>query len=516
MIAASIAISFLGAFTSTQLFVPHKYSSIPAQLTFSRSMCQARMSLHLSSVLIWTILGSLTFGFCSIWSLHFVAMLACELDLPIGIDVSLTLLSAVLAVFFTFAALASDLLWDTYMRSRRRNYRALRRERTTSSSIKRSKMNARDHSSEGLLDPIEEEEEEGEEHEEDRDHQDAEDPQSPLFSRRLSEQDRNETFRPDTPPQTPPISPQPVLYRDPAHKMLGLHVNGSAGGTPTKLPAQSPEQITPTRVESAESSTGFPGFLGFPRFQRRPSDQSISRRSDSFMGSTHSSYGLSNIMNLAYRASPGKNAFIATGESLYAGCTYRNIIKGFLWSLAITSMHYVGIAALRIPQGDFTLEPPLVILSGLISWAVCLVGCILMSQIETHLTQQFLFAAVACTGVAAMHFTGMRAAKFWSNEGPSSKRGYPPALAVAIGSIAITTCIAANFLLAHVATISRNKLAEIVITRKKLWRTIAQKENAEAAAAARSDFIASASHEIRTPLHHLQGTKLPFHPKLVL
>lgn len=99
----------------------------------------------------------------------------------------------------------------------------------------------------------------------------------------------------------------------------------------------------------------------------------------------------------------------------------------------------------------------------------------------------------------------MRAATFWSNAKPSAQRGYPPELAVAIGSIAITTCIAANFLLAHVATISRNKLAEIVMTRKQLWRTIAQKENAEAAAAARSDFIASASHEIRTPLHHLQG-----------
>ena len=34
---------------------------------------------------------------------------------------------------------------------------------------------------------------------------------------------------------------------------------------------------------------------------------------------------------------------------------------------------------------------------------------------------------------------------------------------------------------------------------------IAQKESAETAAAARSEFIASASHEIRTPLHHLQG-----------
>ncbi len=363
------------------------------------------MSIHFSSVLIWTILGSLTFGFCSIWSLHFVAMLACELDLPIGIDVPLTILSAVLAVLFTFAALASDLLWDTYTRSRRRSYRALRRERTTSSSTKRSKFSERDPSSERLLDPIEEEE--GEEHEEEHHDRDAEDSQSPLFSKGASEQDRNGAFNPDTPPETPPISPQPILHRDPGHKLLGVHLNGSAVETPTKLSAQAPERLTPTRVESPESSTGFPGF---PRYQRRPSDQSISRRSDSFMGSTHSSYGLSNIMNLAYRGtSPAKNAFITIGETLYAGCTRRNIIKGFLWSLALTSMHYVGIAALRIPQGDFTLEPPLVILSGLISWVVCLVGCVLMSQMETHLTQQFLFAIVACIGVAAMHFTGTSA-----------------------------------------------------------------------------------------------------------
>ena len=405
MIAASIAISFLGAFTSTQLFVPCycSHSISERRLTFLRSMCQARMSLHFLSVLMWTILGSLTFGFCSIWSLHFVAMLACELDLPIGINISLTLLSAVLAVLFTFAALASDLLWNTYLRSRRRSYRALRRERKTSPSMKISNLDARDPSSERLLDPIEEEEE-GEGYEEEHHDQEADDSQSPLISKPTLGPDRNGIFRPDTPPETPPMSPQPVLHRDPAHKLLGLHLNGSAAEIPTKLSAQSPEQTTPTRAESSESSIGFPGF---PRYQRRPSDQSVSRRSDSFMGSTHSSYGLSNIMNLAYRGtSPAKNAFIATGEALYAGCTRRNIFRGFLWSLAITSMHYVGIAALRIPQGDFTLEPPLVILSGLISWAVCLIGCILMSQIETHLTQQFLFAVVACIGVAAMHFTG--------------------------------------------------------------------------------------------------------------
>lgn len=202
---------------------------------------------------------------------------------------------------------------------------------------------------------------------------------------------------------------------------------------------------------------------------------------------------------------PAKNLFVATAEALWKGLTMRNIIRGFLWSLAITSMHYVGIAALQVPDGHYKLQPFLVLLSALISWVVCLVGVILMAQMETHLGQQCFFSVVATLGVAAMHFTGMSAASFWSKTPPSAVRGYPPEIAIAVASIAIITCIGANGLLAHSATVSRNKLAEIVWTRRELWRTIAQKENAEAAATARSEFIASASHEIRTPLHHLQG-----------
>src|SRR3978361_1608643 len=109
LIAASIAVSLLGAFTSTQM------------------MCQARTSRYFSGVLVWTLLGSLTFGFCSIWSLHFIAMLACELPLLIGLNVQLTLLSAFLAVGFTFLALASELMRERYLRSIRRRKLATRR-----------------------------------------------------------------------------------------------------------------------------------------------------------------------------------------------------------------------------------------------------------------------------------------------------------------------------------------------------------------------------------------------------
>ncbi|KAL8950506.1 MAG: hypothetical protein Q9222_003470 [Ikaeria aurantiellina] len=427
LIAASIAVSLLGAFTSTQL------------------MCQARMSLRFSSVVVWTALGSLTFGFCSIWCLHFVAMLACKLDLHIGINAPLTILSALLAVFFTFMALASDLLWDRYRRYSRRQ----RQVKGTRSFYNDPPLQEND--SQPLL--------------------------STQYENGIDVADQTSMDDPTTPEE------------------------------PTEA---TDEHTTHSRPDSpiATKTQDQPRTNGFLQGGRRGSsaDSLNSRRSSTFTGTSHSSTGLRDILNIAYQTTaPAKNAFVATGERLYSGCTIRNISKAFLWSLAITSMHYVGILALRVPQGHVTFNAWLVVLSAIISWIVCLVGCILMSKIEIHLAQQLLFSVVASTGVAAMHFTGMSAVTFHSFAPPSRNRGYPPALAVAIVSIALLTCMVANFLLAHVATISRNKLAEIVWTRKTLWRTIAQKENAEAAAAARSDFIASASHEIRTPLHHLQG-----------
>ncbi|KAL8725819.1 MAG: hypothetical protein Q9166_007106 [cf. Caloplaca sp. 2 TL-2023] len=375
-------------------------------------------------------------------------MLACKLDLPIGINVFLTILSALLAVFFTFVALASDLLWEKYRQSSKRR----RRTRRMCNVYKDTSYTS-------------------------------------------SEQDASE-------PLISPEAEDEDLISEPSPAEVAIA---------TSKPAQQPQHLeTDNHLQSRptpgkQNSSGMNGFTQSPRRNSSVSSMT-SGRSSSFTSNSHSSTGLRDILNVAYQTTaPAKNAFVATGERLYSGCTSKNILKGFLWSLAITSMHYVGILALKIPQGYVTFDPFLVVLSAVISWVVCLIGCILISKLETHLGQQLLFAAVASTGVAAMHFTGMWATTFWSDAPPSAKRGYPPALAVAIVSIAITTCIVANFLLAHVATISRNKLAEIVWTRKTLWRTIAQKENAEAAAAARSDFIASASHEIRTPLHHLQG-----------
>jgi len=353
-------------------------------------MCQARMSVQFSSVLVWTMLGSLTFGFCAIWCLHFVAMLACELDLPIGINVPLTLLSAVLAVLITFAALASDLLWNAYKRGPPKRRRVLALRGAEDRMIKRPSVSVHDSSSHPLLGQSAFENEGDYNLDED----DLESPQPENLQHQVhpgmavdAEEESQSTLD---------MSRNPSRINS-SHENDNSFCNGSTLGKQLSFQGSSPRLEAPQR-----ESNGRPGF-----YRSHTNAPSISQRSDSFTGSTQSTYGLDRIRNMAYRSTaPATNAFIATGEVLYTGCTLKNIMKSFFWSLAITSMHYVGIAALRIPEGHFTLHPALVILSALISWVVCLVGCILMSHIETNFAQQLLFAAVACIGVAAMHFTG--------------------------------------------------------------------------------------------------------------
>ncbi len=409
-------------------------------------------------------------------------MLACELDLPITLDVSLTILSALLAVGFTWLALAFDLVWEHYKRIQRKQAAAMRRDPRRINSLRSGIPPAL---AAGL----------------DRASRFLGQPKANIVTRdefpSSSAQTNSQSGHSER--SMIPFSDQlstrfhlthdPLLVSSVDVQSLPLLERTESHDSNNNDIAASDEDDTETTSRSSWS-----GYKS-------------SRRS-SGVTSSDPSLGIGRFASIKRgkgTASGDKNPFLVTALALYSGFSVHNIVKGFIWSLAITGMHYSGIFALKIPHGYCDLDIKFVLLSALISWIVCVVGCILLSSMETRLGQQLLFSVIATTGVATMHFTGMHAANFWSTQLPSEDRGYPPALVIAIVSIAITTCLAANGLLAHSATLARNKLAEIVHTRKNLWAAIAQKENAEAAALARSEFIASASHEIRSPIHQLQG-----------
>lgn len=308
-----------------------------------------------------------------------MAMLAYELDLQIGINVPLTVLSSVLAVVFTFAALGSDMLWDSYSRERQGDNRNAKKKSTKGPRVRQREI-VEEHDSRPLLGHAEGEGDVS---------PPLDDPElDPLFAHRNIIEE-NTPF--ETNGQAGRHShAENDLRNDIARKIVPI---GSS-----MLNLSTGRAADPVLSNHAESSTE----------QTESSDPSTPRPSSQFTGSSStSSYHLSSIMNIAYRStSPAKNAFVATGEALYHGFTLKNIARGLLWSLAITSMHYAGIFALKIPSGHCTLHPLLVVMSAFISWVVCVVGCVLMAQMETHLSQQFLFSVVATAGVASMHFTG--------------------------------------------------------------------------------------------------------------
>ena len=99
----------------------------------------------------------------------------------------------------------------------------------------------------------------------------------------------------------------------------------------------------------------------------------------------------------------------------------------------------------------------------------------------------------------------MAAATFHSYAPPDPAATYPMYLPITIIGVAFCVCVISNATLAHNAINSRNRMAEMILTKRRLWRIMAEKEAAEQANELKQQFISVASHEIRTPLHTVNG-----------
>lgn len=101
----------------------------------------------------------------------------------------------------------------------------------------------------------------------------------------------------------------------------------------------------------------------------------------------------------------------------------------------------------------------------------------------------------------------MAAATFHTYSPPAApgQSGYPTYLPVMIVGIALSVCIMSNMALSHSSIIARNKMAEMVQTKRRLWRIMAEKEAAEQANERKQQFISVASHEVRPVVHRMMS-----------
>ncbi|KAI0348204.1 hypothetical protein BDW22DRAFT_64594 [Trametopsis cervina] len=522
LIFLSYCISWLGAYTSTQIVIHAKYSRTK------------------TSKWVWYFLASVAFGFTAIWSMHFVGMLACGLDVQITYNIPSTIFSAVIAIMFTFAAFTTADVSEALRHSpfivrmskglssfysvahsmafgkgQDDDIESGRRPRTPSITDEERRPMLASTSDQGDND----DEDEDEEHARNT-YDNAQD--GPLSHG----PGRNAAF----PAHQLNGHPHGHHHRDVQEPLQGTFsmlslfgatlraplnmLFGSRAPTAPDLPeiantasARTSEDSTPLTTDSSDDTTSL------TRGASESSEHSISTlpttaSSHSWSDPLHA--GLSREARLRIKAQARDKPVPTFGWRYWLKQYYSTInilvfVRAAIWGSAIVFMHYCGMWAMEIPEGRVEWDLMVVIFSYIVAFAVCFLGCVAMVHMEVHFGRQVVFSTLAALGVCSMHYTGMGAASFYTKSPPMQNAGYPTFLPFTILALAAFVCVISNAVLAHSAIISRNRMAEVILTKRRLWRIMAEKEAAEQANELKQQFISVASHEIRTPLHAVNG-----------
>ncbi len=189
-------------------------------------------------------------------------------------------------------------------------------------------------------------------------------------------------------------------------------------------------------------------------------------------------------------------AFTGLGMAIVALYGSRPIslsIAGSAMGLGVASMHYTGMAAMRM-HADIRYDWALVGLSIAIAVAAATAALWLVANLRTLHTRLYGAAAMA-VAVAGMHYTAMAATTF------VGRPGQPPGLATGLSettmAVAVVLATLVVVLMGLAAALVDKRFAE---QKEWTWQLKEAREQAEIAARARGDFLAMVSQEIRIPM----------------
>jgi signal transduction histidine kinase len=190
--------------------------------------------------------------------------------------------------------------------------------------------------------------------------------------------------------------------------------------------------------------------------------------------------------------------------------------SGILMGLGINTMHYTGMAALRMRPG-IEYDPGLFGLSVVIAVVASTAALWMCFQLRHDIPHAWLgrFGAAFALGcaIAGMHYTGMAAAHFPAGSicqaASSGVSQDGLALMVGIASLGIlTVALLVSVFDASLERHSRLLAASQAAVEERQSMLVREREarsQAESVSAMKDEFLATLSHELRTPLNSVLG-----------